>query len=152
MSFCFSLSQTAESKLRTIRPMPLCFAWIGRRHDELHCAVVFIKPGLFGHHKVVDDKRRGRPPRKIGRGLPKQHHIFCGISKRRIKSLPTRRKPCWRSGPGMSPSGNTSLRQVGPVMSSSGNTRPRNHNASPDPRFLASCPFRSSAKNRRKLL
>ena len=67
-------------------------AWIGRRHDELRCVMVLKKPGLFGHHKLlrvrirhaVDDKRRRRPLRKIGRGLPEQNDI--GVFERRIKS------------------------------------------------------------------
>ena len=37
-------------------------------------------------------------------------------------------------------------------MSLSGNIRPRNHDASPDPRFPASCSLRSPAKNRKELL
>ena len=28
-------------------------AWIRRQHDELYCAMVFEKPGLCGHHKLL---------------------------------------------------------------------------------------------------
>ena len=51
----------------------------------------------------------------------------------------------------MSPSGNTSLRHFGPAASPSRNARPREHGASPNPRVVASCSCRSSAKNRKKL-
>ena len=52
----------------------------------------------------------------------------------------------------MSPTGDTRPWLLGPVMFLSGNTRPRDHEPSPDPRFLVSCPRCSLANTRRKLL
>ena len=50
---------------------------------------------------------------------------------------------CQPVGSHVGTSRNTKPRQFGPVMSSSGNTRPRDHDASPNSRFLASCHLRS---------
>ena len=52
----------------------------------------------------------------------------------------------------MSPTGDTKPWLFGPGLFLSGDTRPREHEASPDPRFLVSCPHRVLANNRRKLL
>ena len=50
----------------------------------------------------------------------------------------------------MSPSGNSSPCLFGPAVSPCGNIRPREHNASPNPRFLASGPPHSLAETRKK--
>ena len=53
-------------------------------------------------------------------------HYRCSVREKDQKpTVPTRRKPCWESGPVMSPSGNTRPRPLGPVMSPSVNTRHR---------------------------
>ena len=97
--------------------------------------------------------RRGRQTTKgntaknrTGAARTATHCLWIIREKGQTPTVPTRRKPCWPFGPAMSPSGNTRPRQFGPVMSSSGSTRPRDHDASPHPRFLASCPLRSLAK------
>ena len=69
-------------------------AWIGRRHDELHCAMVFKKPGFGGRHKLVrpriihavDDKRRRRPMRKIGPGCQNNTTLSVGYSREGSKA------------------------------------------------------------------
>ena len=50
----------------------------------------------------------------------------------------------------MPPSGNTSPRLFRSVVSPCGNTRPRERDASPNPRFLASGPPHSLAETRKK--
>ena len=52
----------------------------------------------------------------------------------------------------MSPSGDTSVRQIGPEASPSENARPREHGASLKPRVVALWPCRSLAQNRKELL
>ena len=93
-AFCFSLSQTVESKLRTLRPMRLCV--LGSGEDMMSSTARWSLKSLAfsGHHKLfrariwhaVHDKRRRGPMRKIRRGMPEQHHIVSGIFERRIKS------------------------------------------------------------------
>ena len=45
--------KTAESKFAHASTDAFVCGWIGRRHDELRCAMVFKKPGPSGHHKLL---------------------------------------------------------------------------------------------------
>ena len=51
-AFCFSLSLTEKSKLRTRQPMRVC-AWVSRRRDKLYFSMVLKTTGLFGHHILL---------------------------------------------------------------------------------------------------
>ena len=78
-------------------------------------------------------------------GLSEQCHSFCGVFERRIKirvgilacNVPVREHQA---------------SALGPVVSPCGNTRPREHDANPNPRFLASGPSRSLAEKRKNPL
>ena len=89
---------------------------------------------------------------RTGNARTTPHCLWSIREKDQKPTVPTRRLPRCQPGPVMSPTGDTKPWLFGPGMFLSGDTRPREHEASPDPRFLVSCPHRLLANNRRKLL
>ena len=144
--FCFSLSQTAESKLRTPRPMRLCVLGLG---DDMMSSIArwSLKRLVFSAIISCPAQEYDTPSttndegdhceNRAGAARTILHCLWSIREKGQKPTVPTHRKPCWEFGPAMSPSGNT---------------RPREHDVSPKPRFIASCHLHSLAKNRKKML
>ena len=155
------MSQTVESKLRTPRPMRLCV--LGSGDDMMgstarwslqsldFSAIIYCSAQEYDTPSTTNDEGDTAKNRTWAARIT-SNCLWRIREKGQKPPAPIHRKPCWGFGPAMSPSGSTRPQQLGPVTSPSGNTGLRDHDASPNPRFLASCHLRSLAKNRKKLL
>ena len=127
-----SLSQAADSKLRTPPPMRL---WVLGSGDMMistarwslkslpFTTVINCSTQEYDTHLTTNDEG-GHFENRTG-CQNTTHYLWSIREKDQTSTVPTRRKPCWLSAPVMSPSGNARSRQLGPVMSPSGHTRPR---------------------------
>ena len=126
---CFSLSQAAESKLGTPRPMRLCA--LGSGDDMMSSAArwslkILALPAIincsaqeYDTPSTTNDEV-DHCEKYDGAARTKQQYLWSIQEKDQTPTVPTHRKPCWESGPVISPSGKNRLRPFAPEMSPSG--------------------------------
>ena len=102
--------------------------WVGRRHDELHCAMVYKKPGPLRPSYAAPRKNKTRHRRQTTNGT---------TAKKRTRAARTTPHFPWSiraKGPKWTvPIPREQCLEFGPAMSPSRTTRPRDHDASSDP-------------------
>ena len=120
--------------MRTLRPMRSCA--LGSGDDMMssnarwslkslaYAAIINWSAQEYDTSSTTNDEgdHRGKSD---GSARQTPHYLWSIREKDQMPTGPTRRKPCWESGPVMSPSGNTRPRPLRPIMSPVVNTRPR---------------------------